>query len=641
MIAQVKILVLLLISLALVGALCILYLRRKLRSQAVAFGEAQRQLEVSRDQLRLALDGADEGLWDWDVKEHRTYYSERWSRMLGFSPEEIGSSVDAWERLVHPDDRLTAIRKLDIHMEGKSEAYQAEYRMQSKDGGWRWIQARGKVVTRSADGSPVRVAGTHLDITEQKKLAGALAKARDEALAASRSKSAFLANMSHEIRTPMNGIVGIAELLLITSLDEQQRRYAGIIRSSSEALLAILNDILDFSKIEAGQMQMECRPFDLHDLMRRTADLFVLTAASKKLAMSVEIADDVPSHVSGDAGRLRQVLTNLLGNAMKFTERGRVSIRCRRASNDPERVGIEFEISDTGLGIEPAVLDTLFRPFAQADESTTRRYGGTGLGLAICKQLVELMHGHIHATSVPGEGSTFRFIIELQPTLAAGTVENDLDNSLPRAETRRAHILVAEDNAINQKVIAHLLEHLRHSVEIVTNGREAIMAAESRSFDIILMDCQMPEMGGYEAARLIRQGTGPGRRTPIIALTANALSTDRERCIEAGMDDYVSKPVKLDTLTKVLDKWLVEPSPGNGRPRTRNDIPLREPYEYASGSAESLPVSDEATRRERRSSSTKRRADIPTRLPTAHREKPPYRGDRSGSEEAPVPSPPD
>ena len=551
----------LLAAVVIAAVLFILRLRGRLRAQAAAFKRATRQLEESRERLQLALDGADEAFWDWNVKEHRTLYSERWSQMLGYSPEEIGNSVEIWERLVHPEDLAPAMRKLQDHMEGLSETYQAEFRMQARDGSWRWIQARGKVVTRAADGSPARVAGTHMDVTEQKQLAAALAQARDAALAASRAKSSFLANMSHELRTPMNGIIGVSELLLKTACDEQQREYAEIVRSSSEALLAILNDILDFSKIEAGELQVECTPFDLHGVLQQTADLFSLTVANKKLSMAVEIAPDVPSWVAGDPGRLRQVLVNLLGNALKFTERGRISLRCWRVPDDSGRLGVEFEISDTGVGIDPAVIDSLFRPFTQADESTTRRYGGTGLGLAISKQLVELMHGRIQATSVPGEGSTFRFTVALEPPAADSVAEMERHDTAPRAAARPAHILLAEDNLVNQRVISHLLSHLGHSVDIVPNGREAVAAAGSGRYDAILMDCHMPEMSGYEAAPLIRQQDHSGRRPPIIALTASALPADRGRCLEAGMDDYVSKPVNLETLSKVLDEWLADRDP--------------------------------------------------------------------------------
>jgi len=545
--------------LAAVAMAVALWLHARLRGQAAAFVQTRRQLEESRERLQLALDGADEALWDWNVQERRTYYSDRWSRMLGYSPEEIGESVEVFDRLVHPEDLAASVRKLEAHMRGETGTYQAEFRMRTRDGAWRWIQARGKVVARDAAGAPVRVAGTHLDVTSQKECAAALAQARDAALAASRSKSAFLANMSHEIRTPMNGIIAIAELLLETVPGEPQRGYAEIVRNSGEALLALLNDILDFSKIEAGELHIESTPFDLPQAVRQTVDLFALAAERKNIPIAVEIAPETPSWVAGDPWRLRQVLMNLVGNALKFTGRGGIAVRCRPVPDDSGRIGVEFEVSDTGVGMDPATIGSLFRPFTQADDSTTRRYGGTGLGLAISKQLVELMHGRIEASSVPGQGSTFRFTAGLDRPASSAVAETDPGDAAPREAVLPARILLAEDNAINQKVLSHLLAHLGHSVEIVSSGREAVEAAGAGRYDAILMDCQMPEMSGYEATRLIREQDASGRRLPIIALTANAMSTDRDRCLAAGMDDYLSKPVKIDTLSRVLERWLAEP----------------------------------------------------------------------------------
>lgn len=542
---------------AVAAILSALRMHSRMRAQSIAYKNAQQLLEESHERLELALDGANEALWDWDIKANRTYYSERWSQMLGFSPQEIGDSVDMWGCLVHPEDFAAATQKLEAHLAGASENYQAAFRMKTKQGDWRWIQARGKVVARASDGSPVRVAGTHLDVTEQKELARALADARDAALAASKAKSAFLASMSHEIRTPMNGIIGISELLLEGSVDQQQRAYAEIIRDSSEALLTIVNEVLDFSKIEAGEMSIDYQPVDLHAVLRQAADLFSVAAKRKNVAVNLEITPDVPTNVSADAGRLRQVLVNLLGNALKFTSCGSVSLCCRTVPNSSQHSSIEFEISDTGIGMEPAVLTTLFRPFIQADATTSNRYGGTGLGLAISKQLVELMHGSIQVTSVAGKGTTFRVLLPLQqstlPRRHLGKVEIDAQIS----GLCRAHILVAEDDLINQTVIKHMLTRLGHTVDIVSDGQKAVEATRSTEYDVILMDCQMPEMNGYEAARLIRQRYGSVDRPPVIALTANAMATDRQDCIDAGMDDYIAKPVSLRTLTKVLDPWLL------------------------------------------------------------------------------------
>jgi PAS domain S-box-containing protein len=527
---------------------------RRYRAQSAAFRQANRLLEESKERLQLALDGANEALWDWKVKENETYYSDQWSRMLGYSPEEIGSSVEVWERLVHPEDVQGASQRLQAHLEGDTESYLAEFRMRTREGGWRWIQARGKVVARAADGSPARVAGTHLDVTEYKEITCALAVARDAALAASLAKSAFLANMSHEIRTPLNGVIGTSELLLESVRDERQREYAEIILTSSAALLTILNDILDFSKIEAGKLRMECAPFDLYATVRQSLSLFSPAASRKKISLTAEIDPDVPHWIWGDAGRLRQILVNLIGNALKFTEKGGVSVWCRRVSDVAGGMSVEFEIRDTGPGIDREVLDSLFQPFQQADDSIARRYGGTGLGLAIGKQLAELMHGSIAVSSVMDEGSVFRLRLDVSEAPASAPAVANRGGAF--STVGGARILLAEDNPVSQRVAAMMLGRLGHSVEIVSNGREAVEAASRDCYDAILMDCQMPQMSGYEAARQIRLRSGSGPRPAVIALTANSMSSDREACLEAGMDDYIGKPITMEALTSVLDRWL-------------------------------------------------------------------------------------
>jgi PAS domain S-box-containing protein len=516
--------------------------RRRLRARTAEYCQAMRLLAESQEQLQLALDGADEALWDWKIQENQTWYSERWSGMLGYAPNEIGDSVEIWERLVHPEDVAGATAKLNAHLAGETANYQAEFRMKAKDGAWRWIQARGRVVARLADGVPARVAGTHLDITHNKLIADQLSEARNRALEASRAKSAFLANMSHEIRTPMNGIIGTSELLCESAHDEQQREYADIIRTSSVALLTILNDILDFSRIEAGKMRVEREPFHLRDAVRQSLELFSVAASRKGLSLTFEFAEGTPDWVAGDSGRLRQVLVNLIGNAMKFTESGGVTVRCSGCA--------EFEIVDSGPGITPETLQTLFQPFTQADDSITRRHGGAGLGLAISRQLVELMGGRIEASSVPGSGSVFRFSLPMPKTAAPAVKQREA----AIAPTAAAWILLAEDNPVNQKVAVHMLRRLGHRTEVVSTGCGAVEMARTGNFDAILMDCQMPEMSGYEATRLLRLHFGSGPRPRIIALTANSLESDRDACLQAGMDDYLVKPITLAALAAGLQR---------------------------------------------------------------------------------------
>lgn len=384
-----------------------------------------------------------------------------------------------------------------------------------------------------------------------------LVEARDHAEKMSAAKGQFLANMSHEIRTPMNGVIGTLQLLEASELSESQREYVTTAHKSADALLSILNDILDLSKIEAGKLSFEHIAFDMREVVSDIVILHALKAEQKNINLYSDIDDSLPGFLIGDPTRIRQLLVNLISNALKFTEKGEVGVRIKVLNKDASGVRVRVEVSDTGVGIEKVALDKLFTAFSQADGSTTRKYGGTGLGLAIIKQLVELMDGEVGVSSVPRKGSTFWFEIPLGVSEDGVKKQPDAveESKLP---LRNARILLAEDNPVNQMVASKMLEKLGQQTVVAANGALALKQLETEDFDIVLMDCQMPELDGFAATRILRDYEKhlAKERTTVIAMTANVMEGDRERCLEAGMDDYIGKPVKMDELEKVLRRWL-------------------------------------------------------------------------------------
>jgi PAS domain S-box-containing protein len=455
---------------------------------------------------------------------------------LGMSLEEVSENVER--------GRLQVVETVE-----RGGFYNFESVQRRKDGSRMFLEINASAI--EYEGRPA-ILSINRDITERRR-AEELRLAKEAAEQADQAKGRFLANMSHEIRTPMAGILGLTGLLRKTSLSAQQSHYAELIQSSTTSLLRLIDDILDFSKIEAGALALERVRFALPGALREIVDLLRFTAGSRDTELTLTFGDGVPEWAWGDPARLRQVLTNLIGNALKFTAAGTVDVEVRRLADGRLR----FAVRDTGIGIPVESQGRMFGLFSQGDSSTSRRFGGSGLGLAISKRIVEQMQGEIGFESVAGEGSTFWFILSLEAAfpphlpLAAGAGE-------PRPAGARHRILVAEDNLINQLVVVEQLKVLGYEAVAVHNGWEALGALERGDFDLVLMDCQMPELDGYDATRRIREGAEKNRRIPIVALTAHAMQEDLDRCLTAGMNDYITKPFVEEDLQKKLERWLDE-----------------------------------------------------------------------------------
>jgi len=641
-------------------------------------------------------------LTDWDLRSGNIESGRQWKELLGYLPGDLDDSIAQWQKLLHPEDMRELQKRIVAHTQSQERYFQAECRLRKKSGTWCWLLVRGAVAARDSAGEPIRMLVLLRDLSTAKAVEADLIAAKETAEAANKARGSFLANMSHEIRTPMNGIIGMTELALDTQLDAEQRHYLKTVKSSAEALLTIVNDILDFSKIEAGKMRFESLVFSAQDVVLEAARVLAVSAHKKGLELIVDVSSKVPLRVVGDPTRLRQVIINLIGNAIKFTERGEVALEVLVEQATAGSVFLRFAIRDTGIGVPPEKQQAIFEAFSQADESTTRRFGGTGLGLAISARLVQLMDGRIWLESEAGKGTTFfftarfgteaasaersapdvrfkgrralvvddnaaagQYLVQLLEALgvqaslvadpqaalaaversravefpydylvadagmaapvgfalaeswrAAGqpekllmmlTTENqrqdlqrlrdlnvsahlikpvgpgDLADALqlagkksagsgdfaladfqldvaPESAAKALNILLVEDNPVNQELALHLLKRLSCQVSVANNGAEAVEMFDEKHFDVILMDMQMPVMGGVEATEAIRSRemrrswvvSHAFKPVYIIAMTANVMSSDRERCLEAGMNDYVAKPLRPDLLEAAM-----------------------------------------------------------------------------------------
>lgn len=664
-------------------------------------------LRLSQERYELAVSSGKVGVWDWNIQTNEIYIDPIIKEALGYTDFDIQNNLDAWYSLVHPEDREKVIAATKKHLEEFTPQYEIEHRRLHKDSSIRWFLSRGTAF-HDADGQPYRMTGTDSDITQQKLTELELEVAHRQAELASQTKSSFLANMSHEIRTPMNAILGMTGLLLETTLNSDQQDFLETIRISGNALLSLINEILDLSKLEAGEMELEDLEFDLSTCIDEVLDLLAPQAHCKGLEIAALVYRNVPTQLKGDAGRLRQILMNLTGNALKFTRAGEVVVRAELLSETETTATIRLGVKDSGIGIAPEDKNKLFAPFSQVDASTTRKYGGTGLGLAICKQLVNLMGGEIGVESEPGIGSEFWFTIPfvkqstrvavvknyevisgrrllvvddnatnrkviyhqatrwgmqvdeadsataallalqaaceqnmpydlvlldmrmpetdgmslgeqikansafaemplimltstaqrheakralnigfaaylvkpVKPSRLLDTIMNVLgiptetnDSNLSKTENSsnepdskvvssaaksKLKILLAEDNLVNQKLAVRQLQNLGYEADVVANGEEVLQLLEKIPYDLILMDCQMPIKDGFETTREIRcrqASLGEERRPIVIAMTANAMKEDRQKCLDAGMDDYLSKPVFKEQLAAAIARW--------------------------------------------------------------------------------------
>ncbi|WP_309383329.1 PAS domain-containing protein [Cerasicoccus frondis] len=536
----------------------------------------ERELKAVNERLALATRAGGVGVWDWDIANDRLSWDAQMCRLYGIAAEHFHGKIEELRDRIHQGDVDEYFRRLD-KSQHNGESFNMPFRIVLPSGQIRHLRAFA-TVERNAKGRPVRMVGTNWDISTAVQQKEDLQKLAERARQASLAKSQFLANVSHEIRTPLNGVIGMTHLLLdMPGLNQQHRETAELILGSSESLMTLINQILDFAKVESGKLELDIHRFNLRALIRQLMSPLTLRAEKAGIALNIKIDKSAPQRLNGDSGKLKQVIHNLVDNAIKFTRQGSVTLNVAVQEQTENHVELTISVTDTGIGIPPAVQKRLFSAFTQADPSTTRLYGGTGLGLAISKEIVELMGGVIGVGSEAGQGSTFWFSAKFEiaaetasgfpapqssahPAPERSTIAEAIRERL-RSQSTQA--LLAEDNPVNQLVALGMLDRLGIAVDTVTNGLEAIESYRRKQYDLVFMDVQMPDVDGLEAALAIREWEAENQlaSTPIIAMTAHARPEDRRACLAAGMNDCLTKPLSPDKLANVIDQCLKSNSP--------------------------------------------------------------------------------